>query len=402
MATADLNTFNRKKVSVPHIDLIPWLAQQTLYPKVYWKDRDRSTVRAAIGSVCQFSHIPPLESNWTLYGGMRFDPEGKTDPCWDGFGNANFWIPQIELVQDECKTEMFVYKSGAESQLQTESEFDLPELNLIKERTDIPPFPQWKVIIDEILNAISHEQVEKVVAARKTILEFEKELSPWPLIEALKGKAARATLFAFELAPHLCFFGATPEKLFDRRGRALESDAVAGTRRRGADLAEDRKIGQELLKNPKDLREFLIVKRTLETLLSGFARDLVWDGPNRILKNAHVQHIYNRLKIQLKGNATDAELIECLHPTPALGGSPRGLAMDLLRKIEPFDRGWYGGPVGILQADSASFAVAIRSGLIKDRQLHLFAGTGIVQESSPDLEWEELEQKISPITSSIR
>lgn len=83
-----------------------------------------------------------------------------------------------------------------------------------------------------------------------------------------------------------------------------------------------------------------------------------------------------------------------LHPTPAVGGFPREAALREIAALEPFDRGWYAGPIGWVGKDAAEFAVAIRSGLVAGDRVNLYSGAGIVPGSSPDKEWEEIENKI--------
>ena len=83
-----------------------------------------------------------------------------------------------------------------------------------------------------------------------------------------------------------------------------------------------------------------------------------------------------------------------LHPTPAVGGYPKDGIIDLITATEPFDRGWYAGPVGWMSRSAAEFAVGIRSGVVAGPTLHLYAGNGIVRGSQADAEWMEMEQKI--------
>ena len=90
-------------------------------------------------------------------------------------------------------------------------------------------------------------------------------------------------------------------------------------------------------------------------------------------------------------------MLRALHPTPAVGGYPKEGALEEIRSAEPFDRGWYAGPVGWIGAD-AEFAVGIRSGLVRGNRLALFSGAGIVEGSVPEAEWAEIEQKISDFT----
>ena len=98
----------------------------------------------------------------------------------------------------------------------------------------------------------------------------------------------------------------------------------------------------------------------------------------------------------------DEDILQLLHPTPALGGTPKKRALDLIRKFEGFSGGWYGAPVGYVGLDWAEFVVGIRSGLVSSRKLSVFAGAGIVQGSQANLEWDEIENKISNFIKIIR
>ena len=105
-------------------------------------------------------------------------------------------------------------------------------------------------------------------------------------------------------------------------------------------------------------------------------------------------HLFSRMWGTLNDSVTDADLMRALHPTPAVGGVPTGVAMEAIAHHAPFDRGWYAGPVGWIGTDSSEFAVGIRSALIAKTRLSLFAGAGIVEGSVASDEWEEVEQKI--------
>ncbi len=124
-------------------------------------------------------------------------------------------------------------------------------------------------------------------------------------------------------------------------------------------------------------------------------------SPPTILKLNHLQHLYNQLTGQLKEHIDDGDIINELHPTPAVGGFPREAALEQIGWLEPFDRGWYAAPVGWISEDAAEFVVAIRSGLVAGQQLHLYSGAGIVEGSSPSKEWEEIENKISNFIKTL-
>jgi menaquinone-specific isochorismate synthase len=117
------------------------------------------------------------------------------------------------------------------------------------------------------------------------------------------------------------------------------------------------------------------------------------DGPSPFML-ARIQHLRTRFSGHLKPGVSNFEIISALHPSAAVGGYPVKTAPALLHQFEPFDRGWYAGQMGWISADSAEFVVAIRSALLSDTQLDLFSGAGIVADSHPEAEWDEIEAKI--------
>ena len=107
-----------------------------------------------------------------------------------------------------------------------------------------------------------------------------------------------------------------------------------------------------------------------------------------------MQHLQTRVHAALRAGVGDAELVAALHPTPAVAGAPVASATEALRALEPFDRGLYAGPVGIVSRDGAEIAVAIRSALVEGDVLTAFAGAGIVDGSDPAEEWRETGHKL--------
>ena len=392
---------NRSVQKLPAIDLMAWLEAQPLYPKVFWKELDSGVTRAAIGNLLLFPEVPQftetLPYDMRLYGGIRFSSNSKNDNTWHGFPSTCFWLPEIEISQNETEAEAIHY-SSAELLLPQGSKNVLPSTYSLIDRQETPSLQEWQRSVQTVLELIASKQMDKLVLARKTTLQFANVLSPWPILRHLFDKAKHTTLFAFQLSPTLCFLGATPEKLFKREGNQFHTDAIAATRPRGKTPQEDLQFEQYLLTNGKEQREFKIVKDYLDSSLIPLCDTMQWEDADRVLKGSHVQHLFNRLSARLKNSISDADLIRALHPTPALGGYPREESLQYLKEIEPFDRGWYGAPIGIIGNQSTSLHVAIRSALIRGSSLNLFAGTGLVPGSIAEREWEELEQKIRPFT----
>lgn len=384
--------------TVPAMDLMAWLEAQPLYPKVFWKELDSSVTRAAVGNLLLFPQVPEFTETSAeavrLYGGMRFGDSCPNDTTWQGFPNSCFWLPEIEISQEGDEARIVHYSLNA-PKIENLEKLSFPTYSLI-DRRETPDLASWQKSVSAVLESISARQMDKLVLARKTTLQFEQVLSPWPLLSHLSKKTKHTTLFAFQLSSALCFLGATPEKLFKREGNQFHADAVAATRPRGKTPEEDLQFEKDLLTNAKEQREFYIVKEYLDSILFPLCSAMQWEEKDRVLKGSHVQHLFNRLSAELKPSISDADLIRALHPTPALGGYPREESLKFIKQIEPFDRGWYGAPVGVVGNQSTSLYVAIRSALVRGSSLNLFAGTGLVPGSVAEREWEELEQKIRP------
>ena len=125
-------------------------------------------------------------------------------------------------------------------------------------------------------------------------------------------------------------------------------------------------------------------------------------APSQCASPSAPSHLFSRVVGQLKDGVGDGQLIKRLHPTPAVGGYPTENALAEIERLEPFERGWYAGPVGWVSAEAAEFAVAIRSGMLERNSLSLYSGAGIVPGSTPQLEWEEIEHKIGDFLEIIQ
>ena len=151
---------------------------------------------------------------------------------------------------------------------------------------------------------------------------------------------------------------------------------------------------RELKGSNKDRLEHDYVRVSIREQLEPLSRQFHMDRHPAVMKLASTLHLQSRARATLQPGVTCLDVLEALHPTPAVGGYPAQTALEAIRKREPFDRGWYAGPVGWIGRDAAEFAVAIRSGLVCRSSLALYSGAGIVYGSTPYAEWREIEHKI--------
>ena len=169
---------------------------------------------------------------------------------------------------------------------------------------------------------------------------------------------------------------------------------MRGTRPRGTTSGEDQRLAYELLTSDKDQLEHDIVRKSIRQKLHKFVERLDVDSHASVLRLANKQHLCSQVKGVLKRDVGEVDLLQRLHPTPAVGGYPTENALPEIARLEPFDRGWYAAPIGWIGLDDAEFVVGIRSGLVDGKTLSLYSGAGIVKGSDPEQEWLEVDNKI--------
>lgn len=190
--------------------------------------------------------------------------------------------------------------------------------------------------------------------------------------------------------------GSSPEILTRLEGDTLSVRPIAGTRRRGHNEAEDIALEQELLADPKEIAEHLM----LIDLGRNDAGRVSTIGSVKLTEKmiierySHVMHIVSNVNGTLKPELSAIDLLKATLPAGTLSGAPKVRAMEIIDSLEPVKRGIYGGAVGYLAWNgNMDTAIAIRTAVIKDKVLHVQAGAGIVADSQPELEWKETMNK---------
>lgn len=260
------------------------------------------------------------------------------------------------------------------------------------------PYPSWNLYIRTILKAITQADVSKVVAARRDRLTFVDSLHPYPMFERLLLQNTSSTCFFF-LSGNSVFLGATPEGLVQKQGLTICTEAVAGS----ISVLPDRESqGKKLIASEKDQREHQwVVQHFLQNLKPLCTS---WEMPSspQIKALPHLLHLHTPMKGILSQGEHILSLVEKLHPTPALGGYPTKQALSILLANEPQSRGLYAGPIGWFdEKGDGHMAVAIRSALLLEKELYLYTGAGIVEDSDPKTEYEETSLKQKVILSTL-
>ena len=259
------------------------------------------------------------------------------------------------------------------------------------------PLPvDYEAAVERALEAIEAGEVDKVVLARTLLVETDAPIDPRLLARRLQAAEPGAFVYLVALpsgSSHLV--GASPELVVRRRGRKVFSAPLAGTARRSPDRTRDQEIARQLLNTVKEQREHRLVAEAVADALGPFCVNLTVDSEAGITSTATLWHLHTAIKGTLKPDAPDALTIAAaLHPTPAVCGTPQAAAAELIERLEPFDRRFFAGLVGWVDAHGdGEWALSLRCAEVSGSTARLHAGAGIVAGSDPASEDLETEAK---------
>jgi menaquinone-specific isochorismate synthase len=352
-----------------------------------------------------------------LFGGFAFHTGACATEPWTAFPEARFVLPRVQVTIADNGTWLTVTDVG-EGATSTAVEHRLEDerARLIGAGIDESPPDRpgiragrrtttkadWRESVTAATDRIRAGALRKVVVAQAMEAQLSADLPRGATLARLAQTYPDCLRYGFEtVGENRIFFGATPERLVSLRGRTVETDALAGTTGRGETPAEDEWLADELLADSKNGHEHELVAETIREQLEPYAASIA-TGDRRVRRLATVQHLHTPITAELAADGHVLDLVEALHPTPAVGGLPPGRALETIRDTEPFDRGWYAAPVGWIDAaGNGTFAVAIRSAVASERLATLFAGVGVVADSEPDREWDEVQLKYRPILDEL-
>ncbi|WP_367988660.1 isochorismate synthase MenF [Vibrio sp. NTOU-M3] len=393
----------------PDFAFIDWLDAQPIFPKFYWQSRDTREEVVALGQLHTFTDPAPaytvLAEDQRVWGGRSFD--GQTDKnrrCMSSF----FFLPQVELIRFDNTWSIAVNLNGERhrtlsslNKLQVDVTPLAPVSAHICNITHVPQQPQWNELVERVLTGIEQQAFKKVVLARKTTVDLDGPLCPAQLLKASYQNNHHSFHFLLALDQKHAFIGSTPERLYSRQGQELHTEALAGTIGRGVNAQQDMDLANWLSQDSKNLNENQYVVDDIIERLTPHSEKVHVESEARLVRLRKVQHLKRSIHATLNPGVNGVQLLSTLQPTAAVAGLPRQESIDFIRQNEPFARGWYAGSIGYISHKKAEFCVAIRSALIVDEQLQLFAGAGIVPGSVAKHEWQELDKKMSTLLSLI-
>jgi menaquinone-specific isochorismate synthase len=338
-----------------------------------------------------------------LFGGAAFTPGGADQAPWTGFGDAWFALPRwtygggwLVLAVDarEAKQHARWHDELAAFRVAIANGFvGRPQPALVK--LDPGDTDAYRAYVHAITDAIARGECEKIVAARHAVVTLAGEARPADLFGELDARHADSVRVLVRPPNAGALVAATPERLVRVDGTKVSCDALAGSVARGRDDAAT------LLASAKDRNEHALVVDAIVSTLRGFGADVSAASEPGIRTLRQIVHLHTPITATLPAKKHILEVAAALHPTPAIGGTPRTVATRWIAEREAA-RGWYASPVGWFDLEgNGELVVAIRSGVIAGEHAYLYAGSGIVAGSDPDRELVETDVKLRTMLGAI-
>ncbi|MBH15889.1 MAG: hypothetical protein CME30_01235 [Gemmatimonadetes bacterium] len=359
-----------------------------------------------------------------FHGGFSFDSNHEPQGVWEAFPPGLFHLPELELEggrrQSARLRSRAVISPGSMDLEQVRQDLlDKAESvcsilrekcknnDVMKEEVDLrgrEHFDRklWESMIEKALRHIDERLLSKVVLARTQDFIFGGFVDPVEVVDRLWKANPGSHIFLLKSSGDSYFLGAAPEIVTSVSKGQFQATAVAGTAESGDDPKEQQILAEGLLESTKDGIEHGITRDDILTRLVPLVDEVDAQVSPHVLTLNQMQHLETEIKAKLRRGIDALQVLQALHPTPAVCGFPRKKAFEFISDAEPFKRGWYAGPVGWFDTDGdATFVPALRCAVVKGNSWRLFAGAGIVAGSDATLEWEETEVKFSPVSEAL-
>ncbi|MCK9425954.1 MAG: isochorismate synthase [Ignavibacteriaceae bacterium] len=362
------------------------------------------------------SSEPIFISSPLFLAAIKFDPEKKSVE-WSNFKNCEFYIPKF-LIKLEADSALFRFNVLFDDTFSIENSvlefstllstiFQNDGNNKIDEKINykgnVNSFDErelWNLIVEKALSEIRNSSLTKVVLARRILLRTQELVHYEVLPGRLKKANPSSNIFCLKQNDSV-FIGASPEILIELKNNNIITEAIAGSCVRGSTTDEDFHLENELRNSEKEINEHRSVVDFITENLTGSASDITYEKVPNVKKLASIQHLSTEITAKLKTGSSLFSLLDKISPTPAVCGSPKEKALELISELEDFDRGLYAGLIGWVSPSSAKLVVAIRSALINKNTIFVYAGCGIVEGSNPESEFAETETKLKTILSTF-
>jgi len=268
-------------------------------------------------------------------------------------------------------------------------------------QSDMAP-ETYRAMVRKAREYIAAGDIIQVVLSQR--LQRESAADPVDLYRALRHVNPSPYLFFLKIG-ELCLIGSSPEVMVRTGEGVAELKPIAGTRRRGKNEQEDRQLADELLQDPKERAEHVMLVDLGRNDLGRIARigSVQVNQLMAVERYSHVMHLVTDIRAQLAPGKDCFDVLKATFPAGTLTGSPKVRAMEIIAELEPSRRGPYGGAVGYFSyGGNMDFCITIRTMLLRDGKIFLQAGAGIVADSDPEAEYRETLSKAEGMVQAVR
>lgn len=261
--------------------------------------------------------------------------------------------------------------------------------------------PEFIEKVEKAQEYIANGEITQVVLSQRW--KAKSNIKPFELYRNLRSLNPSPYLFYFNFGDCQAV-GSSPEMLVEIKKGKISTCPIAGTRKRGATEDEDYALVKELLADPKEVKEHIMLVDLAKEDMALVAKEETIKVKDymKIHKFSHVMHITSLVEGEMNKDADCLEVLNSFFPAGTLSGAPRPRAMAIIEELENDKRGFYGGAAGYIGfTGEMDMCIAIRMMVVKDETIYMQAGAGIVDDSDPVKEYEESENKVKALINAI-
>jgi len=372
-------------------------------------DASLEKIRATVNTRSNNPALPPMATGY--YGFMGYDmvrhfeklPNKNPDEL--GIPDSVLLLPEVLLIFDSVKDEVYIisnadsYDQGSEKIVQTLQHLNesLPAPQPASSKGEIEfkanfSQEQYHAVVEKAKEYILAGDIFQIVPSRRFVADFT--LPPFAFYRALRHLNPSPFLFFLKL-DSFHIIGSSPEILVRVDEGKVTIRPIAGTRKRGANEAEDQALEKDLLGDAKEMAEHLMLLDLGRNDVGRVAKGGTVEVTERAIieRYSHVMHIVSNVDGELAEGKDVIDALAAGFPAGTVSGAPKIRAMEIIDDLEPVQRKFYGGAAGYFSKDRMDTCITLRTALIKDNKLYLQAGGGVVADSDPESEFQETENK---------
>ncbi len=408
---------------------------------IYWNSSRTQTRRVAFGEAWRFTtsgvrrfeeiqqQFSALQHHWLhldpealgvephLFLQYAFDDSDPMEREWSGLPNTVLQLPGIQLSNHNgLQWVTLSHPLNGQQPLQILDQWEqyLKQLEQLLgdpdrrrkgphlQRLDSTPFDsESSQVLQDAIRAVNQGPLEKIVPHLSASLHIQQPFTLLPPLQQLERQRQGGTQLLFSTGQK-SWLASPPELLLRKQGDMVETEALAGTAPRGSSRKEEQQIEQQIIGSTKLQREHQLVADHLERQLNRFCKQVERDATPTIQKLNHLQHLLTRLHGTIDTDNTLFQLIDALQQSPAVCGTPKGEALNWLRRHHNSHRGYYCGGAGwISPGGNGEIHVLLRCALFEKETATFYAGAGVVAGSNSKEEADEIWMKIQGLVKMM-